>query len=675
MKIRTRKKLHPTGQLSIFVILIFQTLFVLFAMSLNIALVVHDKINLQNSVDLAAYYGAMKQAEMMNAVAHINYQIRQSWKLLTWRYRVLGNIGRAHYGAFQSDREHLLPTYTSPPLLGPYFFCVGHNFWGGFVESVPPLRIGSAGNGRINTDTDNLCSPMDRNIPAITVPRVVGTLGSLAQTLYGIRDLGTNINTALSERCTFYGYNSWLLGIMSFFHFRRDQSARKFMIKEIAQKMAEEKDLDGDPIREGVIKTFEKNLSFINKQSFRPDQLKQFNSLEGTEPQDWLKDNPFYVWGLYSKFTGGNAGCRKEIGLLTHNPPEKVKNHPSTLNLIDEIFIHGDEWPCNNSQKCEASAGLEKDPDFIIFYSVKAELEYKKQIFLPFSQNIKLKAKAFAKPFGGRIGPPLGTDKLLPRKRLPPNSALAIDRGFSPNYSRYPGDPWGLRSKSVHYYWANYIKNRPKSEKDVNFYTKVDYMSPPDNDPMARGGFGNGTDIKARQWEWAAIAPDLFDVTYFTILPYYTEAYFPKIKILLNNHPDLRGDLGIYKVSAIKFTGKSLLYQISNLTKPDVWERLLSLRKPFYKIKKPEMLLTGWNPPTEKYTRGDNDYDDPRKTHFVKCQIWAKLPLTTTTRGQIANGCVYGGRTGYSVKMISENFLRGFNNATNDHPPPPWYTP
>ena len=89
MKKRKFKRLHPTGQLSIFVVLIFQALFILFAMSLNVALVVHDKINLQNSVDIAAYYGAMKQAEMMNAIAHINYQIRQSWKLLVWRYRVL----------------------------------------------------------------------------------------------------------------------------------------------------------------------------------------------------------------------------------------------------------------------------------------------------------------------------------------------------------------------------------------------------------------------------------------------------------------------------------------------------------------------------------------------------------------------------------------------------------
>src|ERR1700722_7204556 len=81
------------GQAAIFVALMFNVLFVFFAMSINVALVVHDKINLQNSVDLAAYYAAMKQAELLNVIGHENYAIRQSWKLLAWRYRTLGTMG------------------------------------------------------------------------------------------------------------------------------------------------------------------------------------------------------------------------------------------------------------------------------------------------------------------------------------------------------------------------------------------------------------------------------------------------------------------------------------------------------------------------------------------------------------------------------------------------------
>ena len=41
------KRKGQSGQMAIFVALIFQVLFVFFAMAINIGLVVHDKINLQ----------------------------------------------------------------------------------------------------------------------------------------------------------------------------------------------------------------------------------------------------------------------------------------------------------------------------------------------------------------------------------------------------------------------------------------------------------------------------------------------------------------------------------------------------------------------------------------------------------------------------------------------------
>ena len=115
---------------------------------------VHDKINLQNSVDIAAYYGAMKQAEMLNAIAHINYQIRQSWKLLAWRYHVLGSMGLTHIPTSVNwrnpvdslDTDHPLPAMNRRPWPapeGPYFFCVGHKYWGGLI---------GAGFDRVDSD-------------------------------------------------------------------------------------------------------------------------------------------------------------------------------------------------------------------------------------------------------------------------------------------------------------------------------------------------------------------------------------------------------------------------------------------------------------------------------------------------------------------------------------------
>ena len=691
MKRRIGKKLHPTGQLSIFAILIFQVLFILFAMSLNIALVVHDKINLQNSVDLAAYYGAMKQAEMLNAIAHINYQIRQSWKLLTWRYRVLGNIGISNTSqlgniAAPYDEEHKLKALTNERH-GPYFVCLGHKYWGGFY-----------GDYHVSDD-DMLCRDMEGTIPAVSVPKVTGALGSFSSMLEGVRQASEDINDALTKQCDFYGYNSWLFGIMAFSLFRYDQTARKFMIHELAKVMAGDgptgshphgTDMDGQSIATGVQKTFEKNLSYVNQKSFEQDrdQLKQFNSLENELPDKWLEDQTFIgiesYTGYYSDFTGSLGSCARNLSFL-NKPPDAIDS-TAVNDLLKSIGIQ-QSWPaCATDKACNPSAGLKKNINFVVFYTVKAELDYKNQIFLPFNQNIKLRAKAYAKPFGGRIGPDASADPLLPPNSSKPEPIstgfLDFDKRYAPNYSRYPGDPYGLRSKNVHYHWAEHLKIADSTSKSVCNYIKTN-----DNDPLARGVtdancgsiIGTDTDSIARKWEMAAVAPDLFDVTYFTILPYYNHTYFPKIRNLLSANLDyVRGDLGTYRDSS-GFKGTSILEQVGGYgTIPTIWTGINSLgpsihrlERPFYKIKNLNLLLTGWNPPKRKY--GGNDYEAVSdKINFAKCSKWVHDILDSSrsaTKGKIANGCIYGGRTGYSVKMISPNWLRGLEDQVNQEAP------
>ena len=714
MKARSGKKLHPTGQLSIFAILIFQVLFILFAMSLNIALVVHDKINLQNSVDIAAYYGAMKQAEMMNAIAHINYQIRQSWKLLTWRYRVLGSVGITDIihpplrPAKNSDSEHHLPSLDPPTKEGPYFFCMGHKHWGVLIDPIT-----SAPRPASITGNDNLCLPMDGDpISAPSIPVVTGTLGGFSPMLRGVRNMAITVGIKLRKKCNLYGYNSWLFGIMSFIRFRRDQSARKYMIHELAEVMSGNKfghphgtDMDKGSIAKGVEKTFEKNLSFINKTSYRNStkKLKQFNSLEKVAPDKWLSDQPFYDLGLYSNTYGTTANCTKKLTYLTDLPQEIASDPTANAKaqaLINEIgFLAPHQpWPACavGSKSCLPSAGLRKINNFIVFYSVKAELDYEKQIFLPFSTDIILKAKAFAKPFGGRIGPntegPHSVDKRLPKSSLPPTFLpIDVDKLHNPNYSRYPGDEWGLRSEVVHYHWAKYIKSTP-AENNILNYLKIEY--PDDNDPLARNylpGLDMDPYVTARGWDVAAVAPDLFDVTYFTILPYYTEAYFPKVYNLISDKNYLRGDLGRYRTPT-GWSGSSILKQVGYGSTPDknIWRKIPDYAskptkysgfiRPFYKINSLNLLLTGWNPPKQKYRPGDNDYEAASsKTNFGKCFLWAHdagiVLDSNDTRGKIANGCIYGGRTGYSVKMISTEFLRRIISPTNSFPTgdPEWF--
>ena len=687
---------------------------------------VHDKINLQNSVDIAAYYGAMKQAEMLNAIAHINYQIRQSWKLLTWRYRVLGSIGLtkvplrlAHWARshqpMEKDEEHFLPAYYHTCLhgsvsnnncqggfyqdnkRGPYFFCVGHQYWGGLIKPDGMQLLS-------DKDDDLLCAGMGDNIAPLQTANVGRVSSVLSQTFKRIQKGVKEVNKLTKNRCKIYGLNSWLLGALSFLHFYQDQNHRKKMIHTIATALKDGKDLDGNSIQAGVENTLTNNLSFINRQAVGPPMpsgtsLTYFSSLENELVANLLEDQPFYFTGFYSQFESNSkepGGCDRNLNYVD-NPHSMIRDlipeltEPTLSHLKPE---NHKKWPtCVNEGICEPSAGMKKTDRVVVYYGVKAELEYKNQIFLPFS--LTLRAKAFAKPFGGRIGPTNTQDPLLSKAKPPPRPPPSIhtdqrgieevDKSYSPNYSRYIGDELGLRSQLVHERWAEPVRGETNqtSHKEIKNYIKVDEN---DRDPMARGGSDRRvTSILARQWEIAAVAPDLFDVTYFTILPYYQYDYFPRLaKKILRGKPYLRGDLGTYCDSNCNngagFKGTSILTQTADAHLAQgkiksVWQKLIInpqqfhpaprplKKKPAYKISSLNLLLTGWNPSKTKYPRNYIDIDN---TYFGNCQGWVHDHLPpdrmsenqrNNTKGKIANGCIFGGRTGYSVKMLQRDYV------------------
>jgi Flp pilus assembly protein TadG len=140
--------------MAVFVALLFQVLFVFFAMIINVGLLVHDKINLQNSVDLAAIYAAQKQAEVLNAIAHTNYQIRQSWKLLAWRIYVEGDLGRDNH-LVKRLRQNDFPEALDTNLVMPSV-CVAHSDWSDTMKN-----------------TGNACKDAKIRIPTIPKVKVV----------------------------------------------------------------------------------------------------------------------------------------------------------------------------------------------------------------------------------------------------------------------------------------------------------------------------------------------------------------------------------------------------------------------------------------------------------------------------------------------------------------------
>ena len=655
-KTMPKRRKQNSGQLAIFIALIFQLVFILFAMSLNVALVVHDKINLQNSVDLAAYYGAMKQAQTLNAIAHINYQIRQSWKLLAWRYRIMGNPYPTTKAPFPGPQENskYFPNTGATKI---YLFCTAaynasNNVgWGAF--RIPR----SGGDERwepTNGGDHAFCKNPTLHIRPLSVPSASAPyIQPLVDAIRGVVETG---ELKIEEGCKAYSYTNWLFALFSLYHFRVDQSRKAKLIYKIAEQIAgagKEIERTGT-IEAGARKTFQENLTYINRQVYdsNPNRFQPFNSLKGQSPNNWLSSESFFILPpLYIKTNySSTIGCKAEGAYINSIPNDVSHSSPAHSLFIqlatnDLISFSSNTSLCqetgsNNNNLCESSAGLSKKDGFIVYFGAKAELQYENQIFLPFFTNHKLtlKAQAFAKPFGGRIGPKYEDDLNLPKilNSLPTGLSLQFVSKNSPNYAKYPGDKYGLTSHYTQKQWVAKIYNATNTQKSIENY--IPAPGAPPLTPLSEGS-------ESRQWELAAVAPDLFDVTYFTILPSYMETYYKNLRDIwsFDPPPDFGGGIR----QQVPGPGEAPVWPVSNL----------GVDKPFYVIENLSHLLTGWNPPKQKYKIPDEYLAVESETLFAKCDKW-DYQIDADGDARMATGCITGGRTGYSVKMIHKEDLQ-----------------
>lgn len=547
--------------MAIFVALIFQILFVFFAMAINIGLVVHDKVNLQNAVDLAAYYAAQRQAKCcLNVIAHTNYQIRQSWKLLNWRYYVLGTMGN------EGNNEHPAfargyPRTDNPPGWYP-------------VATTPVLCITQRRNwefGRKEGKTgqegqDNPCKSDKFTVPNI---KDVPNLAPFNPINAIFSDFVKQTQNKIAESCQGYAGVNWYYAATIYAAYLKDQQSRKELIRALAANLAKKPqdilDLDGDSVFVGAQKTFLKNLTYPNNPDpKKPPVFQMYNSLEGLDYAKWLTDLDVYFTMYYQELTGSPSECNTNIKPISILPGSEAvsalqdftgdKTGASVKDLLNIAAMAKNVKPGDSFR---LSVGVEKNPWYLAYVGVKAKTK-PRQLFFPFGEPVEFEARAYAQPFGGRIGPWYGkawareagessgeTLQLIPPKLKADGSTEAHEpKDLVPMYSKYPGDKMGLKS-----FLAQASLNNQRGIK-ASIYDYADLHK----------GFGEGqiNDILAapsesgfnvRNYEIAAVAPDLFDITYYSIQPNFTERYLQR---LINNREKLgmtgiafpRGDIG-----------------------------------------------------------------------------------------------------------------------------------
>lgn len=634
-----RQRRHQRGQMAIFIALIFQVLFVLFAMAINVALVVHDKINLQNAVDLAAYYAAQKQAEMLNAIAQQNYGIRQAWKLLTWRYRALGSSGPIG-SAIHPWRSN---AFDEAP----------HGV-------IPAICMVHATNWLGVDDNQSLCKDPVVNIPALPVVPVISPLPF--NVIFSI--FADQMISLAQASCQGLGGYNWWFGMSILQAFREDQKNRKQVIYALANSLARGPngdfvDLDGNSAQAGARQTFVKNLTFSNSQALV--SFKMMNSFEGLPRERWLNEikiSPTLLWVDTDSSGGGCRGIYKPINETPQAGFGSVTPQATPLIPWKDVMnqlVEGDY---------QFSLGVEKNPWVMAYVGIQAETA-PRQIFFPFGEAVQLKARAFAKPFGGRMGPWYGsrwprssvsstgpeTDPLLPQITQQggimdsPNPLRRL-----PNYSRFPGDTMGLTSRLAINAIPAAINNQEKFDVYKNTWITIQPNSL--NDPLAFDP-ASPTFPKVRYFEIAAIAPDLFDLAYYSVEPAYGQQYRPrlvanKVKFGIPDNVPVRGDLGENPfLNTIGFSVKDQMEVQKTVVPPQP----LPLQRPeaFYFARDKSNLLTGWTTGEFVY-----DYSFPAD-RFGKCAV---PDDNFRPEFKVPGACgARGGRNGYSVKLVSREYL------------------
>lgn len=450
--ILTRK--NQSGQVAIFVAIIFQVVFVFFALLINVGLLVHHKINLQISTDIAAYYGAMKQAEQMNAIAHINFQLRQSWKLFTWRYRVLGTFG------FQPIDEATFVdssgnTVNVVKQQFPFFLTGGSFVWNGTkgsgpdrnnkyrngdstmncsgmganpdytangfpvgIQDVPFFCVGHGGIKGWESNESNCkisCNTLleARTIDTIPLNNIEATIdNSISQQVNEALNI---VNDSLEARCQNLGPTGALMLGYFMAAFANESTVRSETIKMLAANLSQDAerfvDLDGNSIKEGSKRTFENNLTGANFTGLSASSFQVYNGLsndtckfrngEKNNQTEFLKRIDFKLLNLFiHNCTVSNGTKYKPENVYDASDASGLSAPFRAANLEQNLKDKITSFLNPNSL---AMIGYEKNPHCVEYYAVKAFSEPNIP-FLPLSK-IKLQAVAVAKPFGGSIGP------------------------------------------------------------------------------------------------------------------------------------------------------------------------------------------------------------------------------------------------------------------------------
>jgi len=424
---------HQEGQITIFFAVAVVVIVTLISFVVNIGLFVKAKINLQNATDAAAWSGAATQARQLTDIAYMNWEMRNVYKQWLFKYYVLGNLsakgvrspGEAGnkndvnngdrsvmdftIGPFNKSQDRFnIPSVCIHPRSqtnNPGDICS--------VYSIPGLPRLTFGFTSIDQTTSALTDALAREKASDCAARSKANFNIALAWIYGT---GSNehdqkiLATAPHVATNYPG--AWVKA-MEIVHRIRNM---EFIVNtppksNIGLEEIENLSAESFAGHERTIKAFSTAYRNLGNDSQLGNEMKKSYRLTELSPQNNnTSADPTSLSNLFIPAIGQNF----------EKPYLDLKIMPiNFVNFFTSLIPTATLQTSSDTAReagCEVSKiaipvpgyplGFTKNPQVLTYYAIKGEAEFK-GLFNPIGRSITLTAYAAAKPFGGRIGPPI----------------------------------------------------------------------------------------------------------------------------------------------------------------------------------------------------------------------------------------------------------------------------
>ncbi len=418
------------GQLTIFFAIVLLILITLLAFIINVGLFVKAKINLQNSVDAAAFAGAAVQARQLTTISHLNWEMRNTYKEWLFKYYVLGQLSlnktKLTGGVLPTTGKHAQHVPGKMNFRQDLFDrsnTLMQNTPG--VEEVDPYNAPSV---CIHFGNDDICQIY--KVPGIPRFDPVGLPGISEhhEAFVNVLDQEKSKDCSVRSNLNFMTALMWTYGtekeIPGGTTIAINRPGAWVQSMELALRVRNMEHLVNSPpipkvCNSGSGCTQPMGLAQTGEIPYHERTIKAFES--GIRNLGEEMQATFALYELSP--TPQTFGTNTLSGSLYPTDPTKyyldLKVMPINYIMFYTTFVTSQgqySGGVASTAQCDSSKtalpvpgyiiGFVKNPAMLTYYAVKGEARFS-GLFFPFtsSEGILLKAYAAAKPFGGRIGP------------------------------------------------------------------------------------------------------------------------------------------------------------------------------------------------------------------------------------------------------------------------------